>query len=59
MNEYDTFFRLHSQVHGLYSKNIELEKECQKMEKEISGFKKELESEAKRSKNSDEIKVII
>ena len=44
MNEYDTFYRLHSQVHGLYSKNIDLEKECLKMEQEIKGQETELQS---------------
>jgi hypothetical protein len=32
MNEYDTFHRLHSKMHGLFSKNIDLEKECLRME---------------------------
>ncbi len=32
MNEYDTFHRMHNKVHGLYAKNIELEKECMRME---------------------------
>ena len=42
MNEYDNFYRLHSKVHGLYSKNIDLEKECMKMEKEIATYQDEL-----------------
>ena len=42
MKEYDTFYRMHNQVHGLYSKNIDLEKECLKIEHEISGYQKEL-----------------
>ena len=43
MNEYDNFYRLHTKVHGLYSKNIDLEKECMKMEKEIAEYTDELQ----------------
>jgi len=42
MNEYDTFHRLHNQMHGLFSKNIDLEKECIKMEDEIKAYEKEI-----------------
>ena len=38
MNEYDAFFRLHSKAHGLYSKNIQLEKECLAIEAQINSF---------------------
>ena len=38
MNEYDTFFRLHSKAHGLIAKNVELEKECLTMEAQITAY---------------------
>ena len=44
MNEYDTFFRLHQKTTGLFSKNLELEKECMKMEKQIKDYNEELEA---------------
>ena len=44
MSEYDTFYRMHSKVHGLYSKNIELEKECMKMEHDIGKYQQEMKA---------------
>lgn len=42
MNEYDTFYRVHSKVHSLFSKNIELEKECLSIESQIQKYEEEL-----------------
>lgn len=44
MNEYDTFFRLHSKAHGLITKNVELEKECLTMEAQIAAYQQELDA---------------
>ena len=35
MNEYDTFFRMHDKTVSLFSKNIDLEKECARLEQEV------------------------
>lgn len=38
MNEYDNFLRMHTKMFSFFNKNIELEKECMKMEKEIEDY---------------------
>eukprot|EP00347_Sterkiella_histriomuscorum_P013859 403363093 len=42
MNEYDNFFRLHSKAFSTLNKNIDLEQECLKLEKEVDQFKDEI-----------------
>lgn len=42
MQEYDNFFRAHSKMVQLVSKNIDLEKECMKMENQIEVYEKQL-----------------
>jgi peptidoglycan hydrolase CwlO-like protein len=55
MKEYDTFYRLHNQVHGLYSKNIDLEKECLKMEQEIGSYQKQISTINEESVNRQKL----
>lgn len=42
MNEYDNFFKLHSKTFSILNKNVDLEKECLKLERDIDTFKDQI-----------------
>ena len=48
MNEYDTFYRMHDKTISMFSKNIDLEKECARLEIEIHVFNEEIKKESVR-----------
>lgn len=43
MNEYDTFFRAHTKMVSIVHKNLELEKECLRMERDIESYENEIQ----------------